>query len=356
MQDKHSKTEDATPKRLSDSKKKGQVAKSIDFNSAVSFFVFTLCLGLLMQYLFSNSMKLLKMSFSAGISGELSTGNAGAYLIQCIWNFITVFLPFGLIAVAVGIAANLAQVGFIFTGETLKPDFKKLNPLQGFKNMFSAKSLFNLVKNLIKLTIVIYIAFLGLQKATVQIMNSGEIGVEKIFTFFISIVQSLSFQIAGFMIVIGIADYIFQRRSHKKNLKMTKQEIKDEYKEMEGDPGIKSARRQKQREISMSRRLQNVEKSTVIITNPTHIAIALKYEQGKDQAPIVMAKGLDFAAQKIKETAKGKGIPIIENKPLARTIYYSVEEGSFVPVELYQAVAEVLAMVYNMKRSKKKFN
>jgi flagellar biosynthesis protein FlhB len=157
------------------------------------------------------------------------------------------------------------------------------------------------------------------------------------------------------MIILGILDFIFQKKEYKKNLMMTKQEIKDEYKQMEGDPKIKSKRQQKQREMSMARTMQGVEASTVIITNPTHIAIAIRYEQGVDEAPVVMAKGLDYMAMKIREKAKEMDIPIIENKPLARGMYYKVEPGSSVPLEMYQAIAEILALVFTMKRKKKMY-
>ena len=204
-----------------------------------------------------------------------------------------------------------------------------------------------------KLLIVGYLTYTGLQKVMVPIMNLGGVGVEKIFTFFMDTVRTLSISIASLMIILGILDFIFQKKEYKKNLMMTKQEIKDEYKQMEGDPKIKSKRQQKQREMSMARTMQGVEASTVIITNPTHIAIAIRYEQGVDEAPVVMAKGLDYMAMKIREKAKEMDIPIIENKPLARSMYYKVEPGSSVPLEMYQAIAEILALVFTMKRKKK---
>lgn len=354
MQDKHSKTEQATPKRLSDSKKKGEVAKSSDFNSAVSFLAFALLLGTLGQYLFSNSMEMMKGSLEAGFRDVASAGDAGGLLMYSIESILMIFLPFGLLAMVLALASNLVQVGFIFTAEPLKPDFKRLNPVEGFKNIFSARSMFNLVKNLFKLLIVSLVTYDGLKKIIKQITNSGQIGIENIYPFFIGIVSTLSINIALLMIVLGIIDFIFQKREFKKKLMMTKQEIKEEYKQMEGDPKIKAARQQRQRQLSMSRTMQSVEEATVVITNPTHIAIALRYKQGEDQAPVVMAKGLDYRALKIKEKAREKGIPVIENKPLARAMYSNVEAGSFVPVELYQAIAEVLAMVYQMEKKNKR--
>jgi flagellar biosynthetic protein FlhB len=355
VQDKHSKTEEASPKRLRDSRKKGQVAKSGDLNSSVSFLAFAILLTGLGQYLFSNSFEMMRATLRAGPGDTLSAGNAGSILMQSALRFFVIFLPFGLVAVVVGIVTNLAQVGFLFTAEPMKPDFKRLNPLEGFKNIFSMKSLVNLVKSILKLVVVTVITLNGMKKVIVPIMNAGQMGVEKLFPFFIDIVRNLSISIASLMIVLGILDYVFQRRDFRKNLMMTKQETKDEYKQMEGDPKIKSLRQQRQRELSMGRTMQQVETASVIIVNPTHLSIALKYELGKDQAPVVVAKGVDHLALKIREKAKELGIPVIEDIPLARAMYYKVEPGSYVPLELYQAVAEILALVYQMEQSRKPF-
>ncbi|MBF7096307.1 flagellar biosynthesis protein FlhB [Alkalibacter mobilis] len=353
MQDKHSKTEQATPKRLRDSKRKGQTAKSGDLNSAVSFLIFALLLGSLGRYLLVNSAEMVEATLKTGIGNDLSYANAGVVLIQIIERFFYIFLPFGIIAVALGVFTNLVQVGFIFSIEPIKPDFKRLNPVEGFKNIFSQKAVFNMFKSILKLIVVSFITYKGLQDVIRQILNSGQIGTENLFYFFIEIIRSLSINIAVLMLGLAIIDLIFQKKEFKKNMMMTKQEIKDEYKQMEGDPKIKSARQQRQRELSMSRTMQSVEESSVIITNPTHIAIALRYEQGKDQAPVVMAKGLDYMAQKIKEKAREVNVPVVENKPLARAMYHKVDPGDHVPVEMYQAIAEILAFVYKLKEKNK---
>ena len=353
MQDKHSKTEEATPKRLRDSRKKGQISKSGDLNSAVSFLVFALLLGALGDYLLTNSIEYITLALSQDVGSGLTQANVGAILVQNVMKILLIFMPFGLIAVFIGVVTNVVQVGFLFTVEPLKPDFKRLNPIEGMKNIFSKKALFNMFKSIMKLLIVTYLTYTGLQKVMKPIMNLGGVGVEKLFGFFMDTVSTLSVSIASFMIILGVIDFIFQKKDYKKNLMMTKQEIKDEYKQMEGDPKIKSKRQQRQREMSMARTMQSVEASTVIITNPTHIAIALRYEQGKDEAPVVMAKGLDYMAMKIREKAKEEGIPIIENKPLARSMYYKVEPGSSVPVEMYQAIAEILALVFTMNKNKR---
>ncbi|WP_313119068.1 flagellar biosynthesis protein FlhB [Proteiniclasticum ruminis] len=352
-EDKHSKTEQATPKRLRDSRKKGQVSKSGDLNSALSFLLFALILGALGDYLYKNARTFMQFTLSSTLGQELGPANAGTYLSELLLQVLLIFLPFGLVAVLIGILSNVMQVGFLFTVEPLKPDFKRLNPLQGAKNIFSKKALFTLFKSLMKLFIVVYLTYTGLQEFMKPLLNLGGVGLEKMFSFFIEVTRTLSINIAAFMLVLALIDFVFERKEYKKNLMMTKHEIKEEYKQMEGDPKIKQKRQQIQRQMSMARTMQSVEASTVLITNPTHIAIALRYEQGKDDAPVVMAKGLDYKAMKMKELAKEKKIPIIENKPLARSMYYKVEPGSSVPVEMYQAVAEILALVFTMNRKKK---
>ena len=354
MEDKASKTEDASPKKLQDAKKKGQVAKSGDLNGAGSFFIFTMFFVGLANFLFQNTYTIMGGALSRTVANE---GLTEAFLrnifIEDILKYFIVVLPFFAVAMVVGIITNIVQVGFIFTTETLKPNFKKLNPIEGFKNMFSKKTFLNLIKNLLKLTMVFYLTYKTLSTEFVKILNSGSIGTEKLFPFFIEFIKTVSIDIAIVMFLLGIMDYVIERQEWKKNLRMSKQDLKDEYKQMEGDPHIKGKRQQRQRELSMGRMMQDMEDSTVVITNPTHLAIVLKYESGVDPAPVITAKGADHLAKKIREKAREFKIPIIENKPLARTMYKEVDIGDTVPMELYQAIAEVLALVYEMERKNK---
>ena len=353
MADKESRTEEATPKKLRDARKKGEVAKSGDLSPAVSFIVFTMLISVLGQYTLSNSLLFLRKSLDVDFSVNISGANAGTMLVQAIMNYGYLILPFALIAMAIGIIVNLIQVGFIFTAEPLKPNFKKLNPIEGFKNIFSKKSMFTLVKNILKIALVFYMTYKNLSKSLMQILNSGNIGSEKLLWYMIDLIKDLSFNIAFIMLILAVIDYIVQRLDHKKKQKMSKQDIKDEFKEMEGNPQIKSARAQRQRELSMNRMMSSIKTSSVVITNPTHIAIVLRYDTKIDKAPLLTAKGADYIAQKIKEVAKENNIPIIENVELARTMYKKVEIGDQVPVELYKAVAEILALVYKMKEKNK---
>lgn len=353
MDDKETKTEEATPKRLRDARKKGQVAKSGDVTAASSFLIFTILASVLGNFMLTNSIAYLRNSLSRDFGVVLNTTNTGPMLISSMIRFGFLLLPFALIAIAIGIIGNLIQTGFLFTLEPLKPNFKKLNPIEGFKNIFSKKAAFSLVKNILKLTLVFYMTYKNLSSSLVQILNSGDIGSEKLFYFMLKLIKDLSLNIAIIMLGLAIVDYIFQRRDYKKDLKMSKQEIKDEFKEMEGSPQIKSARQQKQRQLAMSRMMSSVKTSTVVITNPTHLAIVLRYDNNKDKAPVVTAKGADYIAQKIREVAKENNIPIMENKELARAMYKKVDIGDVVPVELYKAVAEILALVYQMKEKNK---
>lgn len=353
MEDRENKTEEATPKQLRDAKKKGQVAKSGDLGSAVSFFIFTLLIGALGQYILNNSLRFLRNSLYIDYGISLDLRRLRAMGINNIVQFLILIFPTTIIALISGIIVNLFQTGFIFTKEPLKPDLKRLNPIEGFKNIFSKKALFTLTKNFGKLILAFYLTYKNLSKSAMAIVNSGNLGTEKLFYFFMEFIKALSLNIAIIMLVLGVIDYIFERREYKKNLRMSKQEIKDEFKEMEGSPEIRAARLQRQRQIAMGRMMTHIEDATVVVTNPTHIAVVLRYDSDIDQAPIVVAKGAGHIAQKIKEIAKKFDVPIMENKPLARTMYKKVDIGEYVPMELYKAVAEILALVYDMKEKNK---
>ena len=349
MSDKDGKTEDATPKRLQDARKKGQIPKSQDLNAAASLLIFTLLLGTIGNFLLTYSYRLLRAMLSFDHYPEINHRIIKPLLLEGIIRYFWIFLPVALVAMVLGIIVNLAQTGFIFTSTPLKPDIKKLNPIEGFKNMFSKKAMFTLLKNLLKLILVFYMTYSNMSDKINVILNSGNIGSEKLFGFFIEFLKSITMNIIVVMFILGFVDYIVERRSHKKNLMMTKEEIKEEFKEMEGSQEVKSARKQKQRELAMGRMIENVGESTAIVTNPTHIAVAIRYDRDKDEVPIVMAKGAGPIAEKIKSRGKENKIPIIENKPLARAMYTELEVGEYVPAELYQAVAEILAIVYEME-------
>ncbi|MCS4455483.1 flagellar biosynthesis protein FlhB [Clostridium botulinum] len=283
---------------------------------------------------------------------ELNYNNLNSLAILTVLRVGKIVLPVALPIMCFGIAANYLQTGFLFTKEPLKPDFKKLNPINGFKRMFSLRTVMELLKDLTIITVVGIVGYKFLQDNYLKILNLGTLRPWYMITGLLSLAISIFFRITLIMLFIAVADYVYQKYQYNKDLKMTKQEVKEEYKQDEGDPQIKSKIKQKQREMAMQRMMQEVPKATVVVTNPTHIAVALRYEKG-DTAPKVVAKGADYVAIKIKDIAKNNEVPVIENKPLARLIYEKVEIDSEVPQDMYEAVAEILAIVYTLKKKNK---
>lgn len=343
------KTEEATPHKLSEARKKGQVAKSKEVNLALTLLGTTLVLNAFGSYGF-NTLKDTMTSFLTNyLNMELTYENIFHITFIVVLRLAIVILPVVFSIMIMGIFSNFIQTGFILTKEPLKPDFKKLNPINGFKRMFSARTVVELVKDVSLVTIVGYVGYKFLKDNYATIINLNSLRFPVIAEAFGSMAMSIFFKITLIMITIALADFIFQKMQFKKDMRMTKQEIKEEYKQMEGDPQVKGKIKQKQREMAMKRMMQSVPDATVVITNPTHFAVAIRYKEGKDSAPRVVAKGADYVAFKIKEKAKESNVPIIENKPLARLIYDEVEVDSEIPVEMYQAVAEILAIVMKLK-------
>ena len=234
----------------------------------------------------------------------------------------------------------------------MKPKISKLNPLNGFKRIFSKDSLFELLKSIVKIILIIYVAYTSIKDHQNELFLLYDIPLFQVILLIGTIVIDTGLKISFVYLIVGIADLIYQRHKFKEDMKMTKQEVKDEYKNIEGNPEIKGRQRSKMREASQRRMMQSLPSADVVITNPTHYAVAIKYDSQKNSAPIVVAKGEDFLAQKIRETAKEHHIEIVENKPLARMLYANVDVGQEVPPELYQAVAEVLAFVYSLRENR----
>lgn len=345
------KTEEATPRKKSEARKKGQVAKSKEVGLALTLLACTIVLLSLGQYAASSFEATLTAFLNNYLTMHLSYETVQNITLIAVWRIGIVFLPIVVPIMLIGVFANFLQTGFILSKEPLKPDFSKLNPLNGFKRMFSMRSLVELIKDL---TLVIIVGFIGygfVKSNYMYILNLWNLTPAALFAAVGNLILSIFFRITLLMIAIAIVDYVFQRFQFNKDLRMTKQEIKEEFKQDEGDPQIKSKIRQKQRQMAMSRMMQEVPKATVVVANPTHIAVALKYEEGSN-APKVTAKGLDYLALKIKQTASENEVPVIENKPLARLLYDEVDIDSEIPVEMYQTVAELLAYVYKIKKKK----
>lgn len=347
------KTEEPTPKKKRDARKQGNVAKSSEVNTAMTFLAILLIAYIMPDFVNVELKNFLVNSFRIDFSTTMDENIIKMLMIRFTLSFMKIILPICLTIMIFGILGNLIQTGLMFSGESLKPKFSKLNPISGFKNMFSLKALGNLIKSIAVIVVLLIIGYSFMNKNFEGLIKSGDIYTPYLFDTIIELIKKLLSSISLAIVIISIIDYGYQRYTHNKELKMTKQEVKEEYKQMEGDPHIKGKIKQKQRQMATQRMMQSVPSATVIVTNPTHISIAIRYEKGKDTTPVVVAKGADVIAFKIRELAKSHDIPIIENKPLARLIYKEVEIDQEIPEEMYKAVAEVLVAVYKIKNKYK---
>ncbi|MBE6053322.1 MAG: fused FliR family export protein/FlhB family type III secretion system protein [Clostridium sartagoforme] len=346
------KTEEATPKKKSDSRNKGQIPRSKDVGLAITMIATTLVIVTLSGFIVA-TLKDGVMYFLGNMGTmELTDNSLQGISTLLISKAAVAIMPVVIPIMIAGVAASLIQSGFLVVKDAIKPSFGKLNPINGFKNMFSKKSLVELIKNLILISIIVFIAYGYIKDNFDKIMQIGNIYLPSLGIVVKDLLVGIFIKICVLLVVVAILDYVIQYKLFQKDIRMTKQEIKEEYKQMEGDPQVKSKIKQKQREISQRRMMQSVGDATVVITNPTHLAIAIKYNEGEMQAPKVVAKGADNIAMKIKEKAMESNVPIIENKPLARMIYETVDIDKEVPQDMYQAVAEVLAMVYKLNKKK----
>lgn len=348
------KTEQPTSKKLKDSRKEGQVAKSREIGNCVILLALFLILKVWVSKLGTGFLETFQAVYNK--IPEISKSRGGVdqvgmwgLLQDIIQQLMTVLLPILLIAFAVAFIADLVQVKWTPTTKPLKPKFSKLSPVKGIKKIFSKQALVELLKSVLKIALITYIVYSTLKDSIGLIFLIFDMPLMQAIGNIGNIVINLGIKISMFYIVIAGADFIYQKWKFNEDMKMTKQEVKDEFKNAEGDPQIKGKIRQKMREVSQRRMMQAVPQADVVITNPTHYAVALRYEPDKYDAPYIVAKGEDYLAQKIKEVARENHVEIVENKPLARMLYHNVDLGAQVPPELFQAVAEVLAMVYSMR-------
>ncbi len=352
------KTERATPKKRRDARKRGQVLKSTEVNTAFCCVVMFAFMMFFAPSLLQGLSELIRVSLSTTLADymnvELSITLLQELFVQVSLAVAGVILPILLCALLSGLLINVLQVGFLFTPSALQPKLERINPLKGFKRIFSARTVAELLKSILKITLLTYVCYKDYQTLVFQVPSLLGGDVYSTFLEILRMAFSLALKMSLIIALLAIFDYLFQWWSYEKDLRMTKQEVKDEYKLTEGDPQIKGRIRQKQRQMSAMRMMQQVPGADVVITNPTHFAIALRYEQGRDAAPMVLAKGQDFLARKIKEVAKEHHIEIVENKPLARSLYLLCEVGSEIPPEFYQAVADILVYIYRQKRGGKR--
>lgn len=346
------KTEDATTKRLQDARKEGQVAKSQELITAAMLFALFLSIKLFVGFIANRLMEAflgVYATISVYAVEPATTNFASAVINQAMLDVVVAVFPIFVFATVLAVVMNIFQVKWEVTAKPLKPKFSKLNPIKGFKKIFSKDKVFELIKSIVKIAIIFYLAYDALKDDVDKIAILYELGLMQAVTLISNFVIDMGIRISAFYLLIGLADYIYNRIKFKKDMKMSKQEVKDEYKQQEGDPQVKGKIKSKMRETSMKRMMQSMPEADVVITNPTHFACAIKYDKDKSSAPILIAKGADYLAQKIKEVAKEYQVPIVENKALARMLYYNVDVESEIPAELYQMTAEVLAYVYQLK-------
>ena len=351
------KTEPASQKKLDDARKKGQVAKSKEIvNAAFLVIVFAflqMYVGCMGESFIESFTKIYNIIPKYARNAEdINVNVALAVLGDILMSILTLIAPFLALAFLIYFIGDLVQVKWKISGEALKPKFKNLNPVNGVKRMFSKQSLINLLKSVAIVFICVYIIYTEIVDKINALYGLYNVSLTQGIGYAGDIIFSIALKISAVYLVVGVIDYVFQKRKFKQDMMMTKQEVKDEYKQSEGDPTVRQQIRRKMREVSQRRMMQKLPEADVVITNPTHFAVAIKYDLALAKAPVVIAKGEDFLAQKIKEVARENNIEIVENKPLARALYHSVDIDEEIPQELYQAVAEVLAVVYKAKRGK----
>ena len=349
------KTEEPTAKKLDDARKEGQVAKSQVIATAFTLLALFLILRFGYAFIgksFENEFERVYNSIphvARTYDGMIPINWITSLLTNAILTMLLIAAPFFGIGFLIAFLSDFIQVRWKPTTKPLQPKFSKLNPVSGMKKIFSARKLFDLGKSLLKLaviSVVIYSFFIG---RTESLFLLYDIPLKQAVGLMGNLIISLGLRIAAAYMVIALIDLIYQRRKFRKDMMMTKKEVKDEFKNSEGDPQVKGAQKRRMMEASRRRMMQQLPQADVVITNPTHYAVAIKYDADEADAPIVVAKGADYLAQKIKEIAKDNNVEIVENKPLARMLYANVEVGELVPPELYRAVAEVLAYVYHLK-------
>lgn len=343
------KTEEATPKRQEEARNKGQVAKSAELNAVFAILTAFITLKLVGSYIYNELTEFMKFMFMHVAANDLTIDSAYRLYIDFTIVFFKAVLPVMAMLLIISLAINCLQVGFVISFEPLLPQLSRINPITGMQRLFSKRSLVELGKSLAKIAVVGVIIYRFGRQHVNEVTQLVTTDLAEILTATASLAFDLAIQIGGALLVLAVADYFYQWWENRENLRMSKQEVKQEMKETEGDPQIRGKIKERQRAMAMRRMMQDVPAADVIITNPTHLAVALKYDKAMS-APVVVAKGADLVAAKIREIAREHHVTIVENKPLARSLYAALDIGQAIPPELYQAVAEVLAYVFRLKK------
>ena len=343
------KTEQATPRKRREAREEGNVAKSMEVNSAIVLLVGIVGLKFLAGRYLDELKFVMKWVFARLSIIEITTDNITDYMMHGFQFLGMIMAPLVIVIMIAGLLSNILQSGFMLSGKAMAPKFSKINPMKGLKRMVSMKSFLEVVKGILKVTIISIVTYITIKNEVDIFPYLIDQNAESVLGIIGAIGYKIGLRASIILVILAAFDYAYQRFDYEKNLRMTKQEVKEEYKRVEGDPIVKARIRSIQRERARQRMLSEIPKADVIITNPTHLAIALKYDSQKALAPVVVAKGARLIAQKIKEIAKENGIPVVENKPVARMLFKTTDVGMEIPYELYQAVAEILAYVYQLK-------
>lgn len=346
------KTEKASKKKKEDARKRGEVHQSHDLVSAVSLTVIFALVEAGYAPFAEKMQEFLSHHLADGYV-LAQADNLTPAMLQSIYRstlleILPIVLPLMLIVMVVDTALHVAQVGPLLTTERIKPNFSKISPIQGFKRLFSSVTIMELFKSLIKTAIMGVLIYRAITGDVSRFLEMMYLQPDRAFSSLIRLCAGLGIQIGAALIGFAAVDIFYQWWKYEKDLRMTKQEVKDENKQLEGDPQIKGKIRQLQRRMSTQRMMRNVPDADVVVTNPTHFAVALRYREGKDPAPVVVAKGQDLVAQQIKKIARENSVTIVENKPVARALYAACELGQAIPAELYQAIADILIYVYKV--------
>lgn len=348
------KTEQPTDKKLGDARKKGKVAKSLEINSLAVFGFGFMLIFLTKEFIGEKLGEFSVDIFSSLNNLELTKAVLQTYAIKWALFFFTLMMPLLLGILVISITSNIAQIGFKFAPKVFQIELGRFNPVMGIKRLlFSSHSLIEVGKSLVKLIIIGLFTYFIISKLILDTTKLVDLSIEETVSFMLDSAFTLTWKIVLFFAFIASADYIFQKVKFKKDMMMSKEEVKEEMKQSEGDPHVKSKIRKLMMQAAKSRMMKDIPTADVIITNPTHVAVALKYDMQKDAAPKVVAKGLDELAQRIKKIAAENNVPLYEDVQLARALYKSCEIGDFIPAKLFKAVAQILAYIFQLKKLKK---
>lgn len=351
-EDQGSKTENATPRKREKSREEGQVANSKELTSFAVLFAAAIVFYFGADWMVGSLREMMRGLFLMIGGVALNVDSLYTLFAHLGLKVVILLAPLLLAVMVAGVAANVAQVGFRITPKTLAPDLKKVDPINGFKRIVSLRSLVELIKSVAKIILISWIAYGVMRDSFPEMVSLSLLTLPEIIAFVGVVSFKILLRVLGALLILAVLDFAYQRYDHDKRIRMSKNEVKDELKNFEGDPKIKARQRSIQREMAMRRMMAEVPKADVIITNPTHVAVAIKYDVLRADAPTVVAKGQNLVAEKIKEKAMEAGVPIVERPPLARQLFKSVKIGQMIPRDLFEAVAQVLAYIYNLKNSK----